>query len=229
MKPITALAAASAAMFATVAVAAAPNWLATITRGANGVHTLGNPNAAVKLTEYVSYTCSHCAHFTKTSEMPLKAQYVQPGKVSVTINNYLRNPVDMAVALLANCGDPKKFWTRHHRFFGTQDKWLNIAASTSAAQQARWRVKDRAAAMRAIASDLDLYGLVAPLGIDRAAANRCLADASAQAQITAQHEAAEALGVTGTPSFAINGEHMVGIYDDWPTLDTLIKARLGSR
>ena len=44
------------------------NWAATVTITADGSHLLGNPRAATRVTEFVSYTCPHCAHFTKESD-----------------------------------------------------------------------------------------------------------------------------------------------------------------
>jgi len=38
------------------------NWPATATMNADGAYVIGNPAARVKLREWASYTCPHCAH-----------------------------------------------------------------------------------------------------------------------------------------------------------------------
>lgn len=202
-----------------------PNWLATFATDADGRHVLGNPAAKVKLTEYVSYTCSHCAHFYIESDVALRLGAIQPGTVSLTINNVIRNPIDMTVALLTECGDPKQFFRRHGAFFSTQQTWLARANRFAEAQQQRWYTGNEAARMRAIAHDFDFYSVVAQWGVTRTKADACLADAKMRARIEGQHGRAIAEGVQGTPSFALNGVLLADTYD-WPTLQTAITERL---
>ena len=54
----TSLAAAPAPKKAAPRAAAPANWNALVARTPSGTHLLGNPNAKVRLGEYVSYTCS---------------------------------------------------------------------------------------------------------------------------------------------------------------------------
>src|SRR3546814_1374732 len=54
----------------------------------------------------------------------LRVTLIPKGKIQVTVTNVLRNPVDMTVAMLTSCGDPKRFWVRHNAFMATQDTWL---------------------------------------------------------------------------------------------------------
>ncbi|MBB4857712.1 protein-disulfide isomerase [Novosphingobium chloroacetimidivorans] len=226
--PISALAIAT--LLAPVASAApAPanhgNWNAAIAQGADGSFTLGNPKAKVKLTEYVSYTCPHCAKFSKESEPLLRMSYVPQGKVAVTVTQVLRNPIDITIALLTNCGDPKTFFTRHNGFMASQDRWLARYESFSEAQTARWASGPVAARFRAIASDFDFYAIMARWSYSRAQVDRCLGDAAMLKRLTAQTEAASAKGVDSTPSFAIDGEVLVGTHD-WKTLAAQIDTRL---
>ncbi len=116
-----------------LAAPAVTNWGAQVSVTANGSHRLGNPDAPVKLVEYVSYTCPHCAHFHKEADPALRMTLVPKGRVSVTVTNLLRNPIDLTVAMLVNCGDPKRFFTRHRAFFATQDTWLAKAGNAIAA------------------------------------------------------------------------------------------------
>ncbi len=201
------------------------NWTATVSTRADGTHVLGNPDAKVKVDEFVSYTCSHCADFQKKADAPLRLAYVQPGKVSVRIVHLIRDPVDLTVAMLTNCGNPSGFFNRHQIFLQTQDKWLPKAKAASDAQRSRWTNGDLAGRFRAIAGDFGFYELMAPRGFTRAAVDRCLADQEMAQRVVAQSSEAKRLNVPGTPSFAIDGALLDSVHD-WPALDSAIKSRL---
>ncbi len=50
------------------------NWAAQATLTPAGTHLMGNPAAPVKLVEYVSYTCNHCAAYSSISHGALSQQ-----------------------------------------------------------------------------------------------------------------------------------------------------------
>lgn len=216
---------AALASSAPATAAARPNWTATVAVAEDGTHTLGNPEAKVQLSEFVSYTCSHCASFQKQAEAPLRLAYVMPGTVSVRVVHLVRDPVDLSVALLTNCGDSAGFFERHHAFLHAQSKWLPKVQKATQAQRDRWSGTDIPASMRAIAGDFGFYDLMAQRGYDRAAVNRCLGDLALARTIMEQRKEAGRLGVPGTPSFAVDGKLLDSAYD-WPTLDAAIKAML---
>ncbi|MEJ5978657.1 thioredoxin domain-containing protein [Novosphingobium sp. PS1R-30] len=211
---------------ATKPAAPAPrgNWLTTVAVSPNGSHLLGNPAAPVKLVEYVSYTCSHCAHFQREAEMPLQISYVQPGKVQVEVRHLVRDPIDMTVAMLTNCGTPARFYLNHSLFLRNQDNWMARVNSASEAQRARWNNGDTVARMRAIAGDLGFYGMMAQRGYDRQTLERCLADPAMTKRLVAQTTRAQTDGVEGTPSFMINGVLLTATHD-WQSLNTQLQAR----
>ena len=85
------------AVVAFATVGAAPvDWTKTVTRGANGAYVLGNPKAKVRLVEYLSYSCSHCAEFTAQSAAPLKTNYISKGNVAIELRNAVRDRFDFA-------------------------------------------------------------------------------------------------------------------------------------
>jgi len=201
------------------------NWTATVSVAEDGTHTLGNPDAKVKLSEYVSYTCPHCANFEKAADAPLRLAYVMPGTVSVRVVHLIRDPVDLTIAVLANCGDTKGFFARHHAFLTTQGKWLTKATKMTEAQKARWTSGELAARLKAVTSDLSFYSTMEQRGTSRTQVDRCLGDEALARKLLVQPEEAKRLGVPGTPSFALDGVLADSIYD-WPTLDAALKSRL---
>lgn len=218
---------AAVALAATMIMAAAqPAWNGYVTQTEGGGHRLGNPAAKVAVIEFVSYTCPHCAHFQQESDGPLRLAYVVPGTVSVEVRPVIRNPLDLAATLLAECGPKEKFFGNHSAILSSQATWLGKVSSASEATQVRWRSGPVAQRMRAIAADTGLYEIMAKRGYDRVAADRCLADEAEARRIVDQSNAgSDAFGVTGTPSFALDGALLEGTHT-WDTLQPQIAARL---
>lgn len=226
MKRIVRIAAlAAAALLSTAADKPAGNWIATVTVEDNGSHVLGNPSAALKLTEFVSYTCPHCAHFHKDADAPLKLAYVQPGKASVHIHHVIRDPVDLTAAMLANCGDSSRFFSRHNAFMQAQDTWLTKLSAANAAQKQRWTSGPMKARLQAISSDFGFYRMMENRGFTRTAVDRCLGDEAMAQKLMRQTQEAAAMGVQGTPSFALNGNLLQDTHD-WQSLEARIKSEL---
>ena len=205
-----------------LAVAASSNWNTTVIR-ADGAHMIGNPKAKRVLTEFVSYTCPHCGDFARTGDEALKLAHVGPGTMRLEIRHIVRDPVDLTAAMLAWCGTPAKFPQTHAAFMHAQPRWLSVARSTTRAQRQRWSSGDLASRNRAIASDLGFYALVEPRGIDRAAADRCLAD-TALAKALAENSARDGdrFNVAGTPSFMLDGKLLPNVHS-WPALEQALK------
>jgi protein-disulfide isomerase len=72
------------------------DWSATATMKPDGAYVIGNPAARVKLMEWASYTCSHCAHFEQAGLPVLVRDYVRPGRVSIEFRHAVRDGFDMA-------------------------------------------------------------------------------------------------------------------------------------
>lgn len=207
--------------------AASANWAGQIAVNADGSHRYGNPDAPVRLDEYVSYTCPHCAHFHKESDPILRLTVVPKGQVSVTVTNFLRNPIDLTIAMLTNCGDPKRFFVRHNAFFATQEVWMAKIEKTSRGQQARWYQGELPDRMRAISSDLGFYAKMESWGIGRAQTDACFANKPALDKLRAQQAEVEKLGFQGTPSFTLNGEVLNA--NDWASVSKAITEKIAAQ
>lgn len=223
MKLIRAALALLAALTAGAAVAA-PNWLTTVDATGGG-HVIGNPQAKVKLTEFVSYTCPSCARFAQEGTTAIDL-YISTGKVRVDVRHVVRDPVDLTAAMLANCGPAEKFPRNHSALMLSQSTWLPLTQKATAAQKARWTSGTGAARRRAIASDLKFYDLMAGRGYDRIAVDRCLADEALAKRLADQSVADDKKwNVSSTPSFAIDDQMMGGVYS-WGLLRPFLDARL---
>lgn len=202
------------------------NWVAAGSLTPEGHHLLGNPAAPLRLVEYVSYTCSHCATFEVQSEAQLKIGMVAPGKGAVEVRNFVRDPIDMTVALLTNCVPANRFFPLHSAFMRNQPTWMVPATNSTEAQRRRWTTGPFAARTRAIASDFKFYEFMAARGMDRTAVDRCLADEALAKKLAAHtDEAVDKYFVTGTPSFMVDGVLLAGTHD-WALLKPQLEARL---
>ncbi len=193
------------------------NWDTVVVETEAG-HRVGNPDAKVKLIEFFSYTCPHCAEFAQEGEAAIKIAYLAPGRMNVEYRHLIRDPVDLTVGMLVNCGAVSKFPGNHGAFIMTQSRWIGPLARATAAQQQRWRTPG-AVGRRAIATDFGFYPIMERRGYRRTDVDRCLAD-DAMARRLAETSAREwdRPGIDATPSFAINGVVMPGTHT-WPSLE----------
>src|SRR5688500_13061899 len=76
----------------------------------DGGFRMGNPDAPVKLVEYLSLTCPHCAAFAREGTPPLIRNYVRRGRVSFEVRNLPLNALDVTATILARCGGPERFF-----------------------------------------------------------------------------------------------------------------------
>ena len=215
---------------AVMAIAAAPagNWLATFSQ-VDGGHRIGNPDADVLLTEFVSYTCPHCAHFEKEAEGTLKLQLVQPGTAKVEVRHFIRDPIDLTAALLTNCGPKEKFFANHTAVMLQQDAWMGKARETTDAQRQRWANGPYPARWKAIASDTGLAKLMEDRGYQASEINACLSNVEKAQQIVDQSQAdIEKYSLPGTPSFAVNGKVLAETHS-WAKLKPQLESILGAK
>lgn len=207
-----------------LATGARGDWNATVER-ADGGHLIGNPDAKVTLTEYVSYTCPHCARFTREGEGALKLAYVGTGRMRLEIRHLVRDPVDLTVAVLTNCGAASRFPQNHSAFMFSQDDWIGRISAANEAQRQRWTSGAMPARLRAIASDFGFYNIMERRGYSRAETDRCLADEAAARRIAeTSAQDWQIPGITGTPAFAIDGSVLAGT-STWRALETQLNAR----
>ncbi len=211
---------------AAVPAPAGQNWsdIAAITPEGGVVE--GNPQAPIKLVEYASHTCSHCAEFSEHASEAIRSKYVDSGRVSYELRNQIHDPIDLTFAVLARCAGPEAF----HAF--AEQGWANLApmfekiqANNAALQAAS--TATGAARFDGIASAAGLYDFFAQRGVSRDQARTCLAKTDTATQIAANSDTQSTeLNVTGTPTFFINGNN-VGT-QTWETLEPMLQ-RAGAR
>lgn len=185
---------------------AKPNWLLTFNVTDKGAHIVGNPAATDKVVEYLSYTCGHCADFEAKEAPAFKTHYVASGKASLEIRNYVLNAYDLTAAMLARCGGKGRFFGNQKHLMATQSVWLGKTSNISASTKAKLQAGDYHGFMAGAYTELGLGPIMQQRGVGPAQAKACLADKAALKAVIDMTEAGSALGVTGTPTFLVNGE-----------------------
>jgi protein-disulfide isomerase len=103
-----------------------------------------------------------------------------------------------------------------------------IAARCAAAQGRDGALRDGILTALASGGGADGAAVAAAVAPDREALARCLGDPGVRAQVLAQREEAERLGLDATPSFLVNGLPLVG-FQGRERLETTIAAELAAR
>lgn len=151
----------------------------------------GDPDAPVTIIEFSDYQCPFCLQFFQETKAQLDKLYVETGKVRFIYKDFpLDNihPQARAAALAAECaGAQGKYWAMHDRLFQGKDEWAD---------------KPQAADV--------LKGYGAEMGLDVDLFNACMDSERYADEIQADLEEGERAGVTGTPTFYINGQPLVG-------------------
>ena len=172
--------------------------------------SLGNPDAAVTVIEYASFTCPHCASFHANNFKQLKADYIDTGKINFIYRDVYFDRYGLWAAIVARCGDGAE-----NRFFGIADmiyeKQREWASSSNSPQQ--------------IVNQLRTIGKTA--GLTDAQLDACFSDGdSAQALYAFYLKNAEEDGINSTPSFVIDGRKYSNMsYDE---MTDIIDTALGS-
>ncbi len=166
---------------------------------------LGDPNAKVKIVEYASSGCSHCAHFALTELPQLKAAFIDKGQVYFVLRDFPLDNVAAGASLIARCLPPEKFYGFMDTLFQQQNVWHSPNTADPLAE---------------------LKKLAEPAGLDGAAVDACLKNQENFERLKAGvEEAATALDINSTPTLFIDGEKAVGDHS-FLVLAEKINARL---
>lgn len=217
------------ALFAVLTPAAAQqrgtDWSRTVTLTRDGTFLLGNPRAR-RLTEYVSYTCPHCAHFVAEATEPLKQGWVKRGQLAIEVRNAVRDPYDLTAAVLARCGGTARFFALHEAIFANQDAWMEKAQAYEPRRAQEDQSASPSARMMAIAEGTGLSALLAQHGLPVARQRVCLADQRTLALINRMTtDAWQTKQIGGTPAFALDGTLIQGPHS-WEELQTILSRSL---
>lgn len=145
---------------------------------------LGRSDAPVTVIEYASFVCPHCADWHNSVLPEFKARFIDTGKARLVFRNLPTAPAEVAFAAAAigRCAAPERYFDVTRSLFAGQ------------------------AALFTGGGEAWFNDAVNASGRSRAEIADCFKDPATMAALNADIQGATSAGVTGTPSFFVNGK-----------------------
>jgi protein-disulfide isomerase len=175
--------------------------------------------------EYGSLSCSHCAEFSEKGAPSLRDKYVKSGQVSWEFRPYLLFAPDAGVSAVLRCMGPQAFFPLSEQLYEAQAEWLDKLQKMPSELQAQLETMAPAQRAAALVKAAELDQFFRQRGIPEARLNACLADQQSLEALAALTAQGNREGVTGTPTFFINGNVLPNV-GEWKTLEPAIQQAL---
>jgi len=191
--------------------AVARDWTRVAVRTPEGVR-IGNPAATVRLVEYGSITCPHCAAFANQGGTVGLYRHVRTGRVSWEYRPYMIFPTDPGLFAALNCLPPGAFFPTVEQLYATQQTWVGRVQNYLEANQAQVVSMSIPARSAAMFRASQVEGLFRARGMTAAQLNACITNPANLQRIASNTQRASArLNIPGTPTFYVNGVQAQGI------------------
>ena len=167
---------------------------------------LGNANAPVTVIEYASASCAHCARWNNDVFPQFRARYIDTGRVRYVYREFLTPPPAFAAAsfLLARCAG--------------RERYFQVLDAIYRAQASIYESGDVQGGLLSIAQGA---------GMSRQQFEACIGDSQAMAALNRRVDGYQRRdGITGTPTFFVNGRKLDG-EQSLAQLDAAIAAASG--
>lgn len=151
--------------------------------GPLGEKWLGKENAPVTVIEYMSLTCPHCRAFHQTTYPKLKKAYIDTGKVRYIVREFPIGRSAGNASIVTRCGAKDRTFQLIDLFLNNQKQWVSQEVRLNA-----------------------IYSVAKRSGLKRAEFDACMQNQTLIDGLSWVKERGRKLGVTGTPTFFINGE-----------------------
>jgi protein-disulfide isomerase len=206
---------------------AAPNgdWSQTVVETPEGGYRMGNPAAPVKLVEYGSLSCPHCAEFEAEGAPQLRDKYVKSGQVSWEFRTYLLFGPDAGISALLHCQDASAFFPFIEQLYADQRNWGGRLQSLPEAQMQQIQALPPREAAAAMLHAAGIDEFFRQRGMPASRIQSCLADPAVLDKVAAITKRGNDEGVNGTPSFFINGTFAQNTAS-WAALEPQLRAAI---
>jgi protein-disulfide isomerase len=153
-------------------------------------HDLGIAGARVFIVEFADFGCGYCAKFERETYPKIDSVYISKGvvrwKMVPFVTGMFKNSREVAEA--AECSaDQGAFWKMHDLLYEQQKEWKKSSDIQSLIQKYATQLK-----------------------LDRNKLALCQKNPETRRRIARNDAIAQQLGITGTPTFFVNGRRVPG-------------------
>jgi protein-disulfide isomerase len=150
----------------------------------------GNTKAKVKIIEFADLRCPFCEQFFTNVLPQIQKDYIDTGKVTMYFRHFaFLGPASIVAANAAECANEQgKFWEFYNYMYANQPDESDTTMYTTD----------------------NLTTVAGQLGMDTSQFNTCLSSNKYSSNVTKDYTDGQAAGVSGTPTFYVNGTQLVG-------------------
>lgn len=157
--------------------------------GPLGEQSMGNPDSNIKVIEYASMTCGHCASFHMNIFPEFKEKYIDTGKVHFLFREFPLDPLSAGAFMLARCAGEGRYFPFVDVLFETQNTWT--------------RTNDPVTA---------LFNISRQAGFTQETFDSCLSNQQLLDGVNWVKDRGETeFNVRSTPTFFVNGQMLRGV------------------
>ena len=85
--------------------------------------SMGDESAPIKMTEFASLTCGHCAKFHNEVFPKIKKEYIDTGKILFTYKDFPLDKFALKASVIARCSGNDKFFSFLKVLYNKQKDW----------------------------------------------------------------------------------------------------------
>lgn len=159
----------------------------------------GNPNAAIKIVEYVDLQCPACAYGSKQINQYL-GQYSDKIFIEIKFFPLGGHAHSLNATKFARCAaEEGQFWPFLERTFESQKSWSSLMDAQPV-----------------------FVDIIKNIGLDPDKVIACTAKDETRTKILEEKDAGASLGIKSTPTYFINGKMFVGVKPMMEELDRIL-------
>lgn len=153
---------------------------------------LGDPESKVRVIQYTSPTCAHCAYYNMYIFPNIKKKYIDTNKIAYVIREFITNKQDKDASILSHCAGKERFLQFMNILYSTQSSWIYSSSYRD-----------------------NLINIGKIGGISEEQYKKCLDDTQlVKGLVDLTIEASKSGKFPGTPAFFINGQLHKKAYSD---------------
>jgi len=152
--------------------------------------SVGKPDAKVTVIEFFSFTCPHCARFSRDVFPKVRTDLIDPGVCRWVYRDFPLDQLALTAAMVARALPPERYEAITSALFATQDRWAYDRNANTTEQ---------------------LWKIAALAGMSRPTFDATIADEPLRTEIlTAQKQGQDEYHIDSTPTFIIGGKNHAG-------------------